>query len=79
MFRMLSLALRHGIPIEYIVEQMNKASDDMFSVSAAVGRVLKKYIRDGKKVNGSGCPSCGGALFYNDGCVQCSCGYSGCS
>jgi ribonucleoside-diphosphate reductase alpha chain len=79
MFRMLSLSLRHGIPIEYIVEQMNKASDDMFSVSAAVGRVLKKYIRDGKKVNGSGCPSCGGALFYNDGCVQCSCGYSGCS
>ena len=79
MFRSLSLELRRGIPIEEIVELINKSNDDMFSISAAVARVLKKYIKNGKKVGGAGCPQCGGTLFYNDGCVQCSCGYSGCS
>lgn len=78
LFRSLSLMLRHGIPIEFIVEQLNKASDDMFSVSSACCRVLKKYIKDGQAVAGRACPQCGGQLFYNDGCVQCSCGYSAC-
>lgn len=79
MFRSLSTMLRHGIPLEHIVDQLNKASDDMFSMSAAVVRVLKKYIKNGQKATGSSCPNCGGPLFYFDGCVQCSCGYSGCS
>ena len=79
MFRSLSTMLRHGIPIEHIVDQLNKASDDMFSMSAAVVRVLKKYIKNGQKVTGNTCPNCGGPLFYFDGCVQCSCGYSACS
>lgn len=80
LFRSLSLMLRHGIPIEFIVDQLNKANDNMFSISAAITRVLKKYIKDGQKVSGSKCPKCGSeALFYNDGCVQCSCGWSACS
>ena len=80
LFRSLSLMLRHGIPIEFVVDQLNKANDNMFSVSAAIVRVLKKYIQDGQKVSGSRCPKCGSeSLFYNDGCVQCSCGWSACS
>jgi hypothetical protein len=79
LFRSLSLMLRSGIPIEEIVDQLAKASDDMFSVSAACCRVLKKYIKDGQKVVGKACPKCGGELHYFDGCVQCSCGYSACS
>jgi ribonucleoside-diphosphate reductase alpha chain len=78
-FRSLSLMLRHGIPIEHIVEQLNKSNDDMFSVSAATVRVLKKYIINGQKVSGSQCPNCHSPMIYFDGCVQCSCGYSACS
>jgi len=79
LFRSLSTMLRHGIPIECIVDQLNKSNDDMFSVPAACCRVLKKYIKDGQKVSGSSCPKCGNQLIYFDGCVQCSCGYSACS
>ena len=79
MVRSFSLIVRHGIPIEHIVEQLNKCEDNMFSISSAIVRVLKKYIKDGQKVSGNACPNCGGTLFYFDGCVQCSCGYSACS
>jgi len=79
MFRSFSLMLRHGIPIEHIVEQLNKGEENMFSVSSAIVRVLKKYIKNGQKVSGNSCPNCGGTLLYFDGCVQCSCGYSACS
>lgn len=81
LFRSLSLMMRHGIPLVYIVEQLNKSSDDMFSVAAATCRVLKKYIKDGQKLQGRSCPSCGSNdLMYNNGCVVCSnCNYSACN
>lgn len=79
-FRLASTNLRHGIPIEFVVEQMQKSTDDMFSLPSAVSRVLKKYITDGQKVNGKKCPSCGTTdLFYTDGCMSCQCGWSQCS
>lgn len=80
LFRSLSLMMRHGIPIVYIVEQLNKSSDDMFSIAAATSRVLKKYIREGQKITGRSCPNCNSNdMFYNNGCVVCSnCNYSAC-
>jgi ribonucleoside-diphosphate reductase alpha chain len=78
LFRSLSLMLRHGIPIEFIVEQMNKANDSMSSLSAAITRVLNKYIKDGQKVSGAKCPNCGGQMFYMNGCSSCACGYEAC-
>lgn len=80
-FRLASTNLRHGIPIEFVVEQMQKSTDDMFSLPSAVARVLKKYIKDGQKVVGKTCPSCGSdQLSYQEGCVTCqSCGWSKCS
>ena len=81
LFRTLSLMLRHGIPINAIVEQYSKANDDMFSLPAAVARVLKKYIKEGEKAGGKVCPKCGATdMIYADGCVSCSvCGTSFCS
>ena len=81
LFRMASTMLRHGIPIEYIVEQMNKSSNDMFSLPSAISRVLKKYIKDGQKVQGQKCKSCESQnLIYMEGCVTCSdCEWSKCS
>ena len=45
--------LRHGIPIKFICEQLQKSSDhDMFTFEKGISRVLKKYIKDGEKASG---------------------------
>ncbi|MFA6049856.1 MAG: adenosylcobalamin-dependent ribonucleoside-diphosphate reductase [Candidatus Paceibacterota bacterium] len=82
--RTISLALRHGTPVQYVVEQIQKGSekeDDLFSFSKAISRVLKHYIEDGTKVTADKkCPACGAAdLVYQEGCMMCkSCGHSKC-
>ena len=81
--RLLSLSMRHGAPINYVVEQMQKDLDsDMFSFARCIARVLKQYVPDGTKVSGKKtCNDCGSIeLIYQDGCVSCStCGWSKCS
>jgi ribonucleoside-diphosphate reductase alpha chain len=81
--RLLSLSMRHGAPINYVVEQMQKDLDsDMFSFARCIARVLKQYVPDGTKVSGKKtCNDCGSQdLIYQDGCVSCStCGWSKCS
>mgnify|MGYP003648134220 FL=1 len=79
--RMISLALRHGAPLHYVVEQLQKDRDaDLFSFAKVVSRVLKNYIKDGTKPGGGACPSCSeDALTYQEGCVTClACGYGKC-
>jgi len=80
--RLLSLSLRHGAPINYVVEQMQKEQDsDMFSFARSISRVLKQYVPDGTKATGQKtCPECNSTnLIYQDGCVTCSdCGNSKC-
>ena len=80
--RTVSLALRHEVPIQYIVEQIQKdKNSDMFSFSKVVSRVLKGYIPDGAKTGGMTCSECGSKdLVYQEGCMTCaSCGSSKCS
>ena len=81
--RTISLALRHGTPVQYVVEQLQKDKDsDMFCFSRAVARVLKKYIQNGQKpASDKVCPSCGEeALIYHDGCILCQyCSWTKCS
>ncbi len=80
LFRMASMALRHGVPIQFVVEQLQKASADITSMGAAAARCLKKYIKDGTSINGQKCPDCGKELVYLEGCCSCpSCGWSRCS
>jgi ribonucleoside-diphosphate reductase alpha chain len=78
--RFISMALRHGTPVPYVVDQLTK--DTNFSdFERTVSRVLKKYIRDGEEVisGGGECPECGVKLVYRDGCITCmECGYSKC-
>ena len=79
---MISLGLRHGASVQYIVEQMQKDRDsDMFSFVKCVARILKNYIADGTTPTGDkGCPECdSGELIYIEGCVTCkTCGYAKC-
>lgn len=82
--RTISLALRHGTPVQFVVEQLLKGSekeDDLFSFSRAVSRVLKSYIKDGTKTSAvKVCPACGSPdLAYQEGCLSCkNCGHSRC-
>ena len=79
--RTISLALRHGAPVQYLVEQMQKDREaDLFSFSKVIARCLKNYIVDGTEVDKT-CPECGaeGSLVYQEGCVTCkSCGAGKC-
>ncbi len=80
--RTISLALRHGAPVQYLVEQMQKDKEaDLFSFSKVIARCLKKYIADGTKASVSICSNCGaeGTIIYQEGCQTCTaCGHGAC-
>lgn len=81
--RTISLALRHGVPVQYLVEQLRKdKSSDITSFSNVIARVLSKgYIPDGTKATlEKTCYDCGSTnLAYQSGCVTCmNCGSSKC-
>ena len=79
--RMISLGLRHGANIQYVVEQLQKDRDsDLFSFAKCVARVLKSYIPDGQEATEKTCSECNAPnLIYVEGCVTCTaCGYAKC-
>jgi ribonucleoside-diphosphate reductase alpha chain len=78
--RFISMALRHGTPLQFIVGQLQKDTN-FADVERCIARVLKGYIRDGEEVITSDgvCPECGNKLSFRDGCVTClGCGHSKC-
>ena len=79
--RTVSLALRHGVPVQYLVEQMQKDKEaDLFSFSKVIARCVKNYIVDGTAVDKT-CPECNseGSMVYQEGCVTCkACGFGKC-
>lgn len=79
--RFVSLSLRHGTPIQYVVDQLLKDKNaDLYSFHKVVARILKKYIPDGSKSSHKGCPQCGASeLKYQEGCLSCvMCGWTKC-
>lgn len=82
--RTISLALRHGVPLQYLVEQLKKDKhSDITSFSSVIARVLsKQYITDGTKATSDKiCSECNGTnLQYIQGCATCfDCGNSRCN
>lgn len=76
--RMISLSLRHGIPVEFACDQLSK--DGLITdVNRVLSRILKKHIKDPTKK--SSCLQCESTdIVYIEGCMQCiSCGNSRCS
>jgi ribonucleoside-diphosphate reductase alpha chain len=77
--RMISTALRHGSDVQFIVHQLEKVRGPIISFTKALGRTLKKYVKDGAEVKGEECPACGGKLVREEGCSKCKdCGHSKC-
>jgi len=81
MTRLISTALRHGVDIVFIVEQLSKSSGNIIGFSKSISRVLKRYI-DKDNCKPQDCENCGskGSVVFQEGCYICkNCGYGKCS
>lgn len=81
--KLISGTLRHGMPIESVVELINRLELDSESINtwkAGVARALKRYIPDGTEAEGQKCSNCGSnQVVYQEGCLICkNCGNSKC-
>jgi len=81
--KLISGTLRHGMPIDKIVELIQSLQFDSESISTwknGVQRALKRYVEDGTEVKGHSCENCdSGNLIYQEGCLTCKdCGSSKC-
>jgi len=79
--RFISMALRHGTPLQFVIDQLNKDTN-FADCERSISRVLKKYLIDGEEVitGEKQCNECNGKLVFRDGCVVCQeCGWSKCS
>ena len=72
--------LRHGVPIEFIVKDLQDHEGAFTDYSAVLARVLKKYVSRPNLIVKI-CPDCGGKEFeMHEGCIRCSsCNSSKCS
>jgi ribonucleoside-diphosphate reductase alpha chain len=81
--KLISSTLRHGMPIDKIVDLINSLQLDSESINTwknGVVRALKRYVEDGTQVKGQTCTNCSsGNLIYQEGCLTCKdCGSSKC-
>lgn len=74
-----SMLLRHGVKIEHITKTARKVNDNITSFSSAMCRILDENYTVATEVKGEVCPSCGGRLIREGGCIHCiDCDYSKC-
>ena len=77
--RMISMSLRHGAEINYVVDQLQKTQGSMTSLAKAIARALKKHVPDGAK-SSQKCAECGANMIFEESCQKCpGCGASKCS
>lgn len=74
---LVSMLLRHGAKIPFVVNVVKKTDSNIISFNSAICRILSKYIQKGE--TGEVCPECGEKLIRESGCTKCtSCSYSIC-
>lgn len=81
--KLISGVLRHGMPIQYVVDLiggMNLYDENINTWKSGVVRALKTFIPDGTKADDHKCSECETeGLIYEEGCLKCvNCGYSKC-
>lgn len=75
--RLISLALRHRVPIKFIIQQLNRSRGNVVDFSKSIIVALKEYVKNNEKIGK--CKECRGQLIFIDGCTICnSCGVSKC-
>ncbi|WP_455169293.1 adenosylcobalamin-dependent ribonucleoside-diphosphate reductase [Aegicerativicinus sediminis] len=81
--KLISSTLRHGMPIENVVNLINGLHFKDESINTwknGVARALKRYIEDGTMASKAKCENCNSTeLIYQEGCLTCKdCGSSKC-
>ncbi|WP_439554996.1 adenosylcobalamin-dependent ribonucleoside-diphosphate reductase [Dyadobacter sp.] len=80
--KLISSTLRHGMPIEKVVDLIGSLQLDeaINTWKAGVARALKRYIPDGTEAAKQKCQNCNSTnLQYQEGCLTCKdCGSSKC-
>ena len=81
--KLISSTLRHGMPIEKVVDLINSLQLEGESISTwknGVARALKRFVEDGTMIKGQKCDNCKSThLIYQEGCLTCTdCGSSKC-
>jgi len=81
--KLISGVLRHGMPIEHVVNLVSALQLDSENINTwknGVERALKRYVPDGTEAKGATCTNCDSIqLVYQEGCLICqSCGTSKC-
>lgn len=78
--RLVSLALRHHVPMHEIIKQLDRSSGHMLDLPSQLSKLLKSFMAGTTNGFHATCPDCGGKLVFAEGCENCySCGYSKCS
>ena len=75
-----SMLLRHGAPVNNVINVIKKIDENVTSFSSVVRRYLSKYVEE--DLSRENCPVCGEKLVMQEGCEQCmneNCGFSKCS
>ncbi len=81
--KLISSTLRHGMPIEKVVDLINSLQLEGESINTwknGVARALKRFVADGTEAKGQKCDNCASTnLIYQEGCLTCKdCGSSKC-
>ena len=92
--RLISLALRSGVPVEDVIDQLKGIGGDsqvfgrgglVRSMPDAIAKILHKHFGNGKApkrdpdLGTDKCPDCSSKLVHESGCITCpNCGYSKC-
>lgn len=80
--KLISSTLRHGMPIEKVVELINslQLDESINTWKNGVARALKKFVPDGTEAKKQQCQNCNSTnLQYQEGCLTCKdCGSSKC-
>ncbi len=80
--KLLSSTLRHGMPIEKVVDLISslQLDESINTWKNGVARALKRYVPDGTEVKKQKCQNCNSTnLLYQEGCLTCKdCGSSKC-
>ena len=74
--RQISMNLRHGTDIQFIVNQLEKSEDSIVEFSKAIGRVLKKYIIKEQYKVSKNCLNCNSSnieVILESGCEKILC------